>query len=91
MRRKLSWCKLLVEWKPKGLIVGKVEFYPSGDFVNFPGVTGLAKLAPGILNIGTTDVHALDSAESVAHIFDPKNLANVSGGRTNKLALTSCW
>ena len=48
-------------------------------------------VAPGILNIGTTDVHALNSAESVAHIFDPKNLANVSGGRTNKLALTSCW
>jgi hypothetical protein len=34
-----------------------------------------------VLNVDATDVDALNSAKSIAHVFDPKNLANVTSDK----------
>jgi hypothetical protein len=56
-------------WKIKPVKTGFIDYF------------GLAQSAPGILNVGTTDVDAFNPAKSVAHVFDRKNLANVSGDK----------
>jgi hypothetical protein len=42
---------------------------------------GRAKLAPGILNLGSTEVDTLNPTKSVPRVFDPDNVANVRGDK----------